>query len=160
MEATQKRGFFKGKLAKSFSRVTKPRSTSHQQCGSSSESSKVFPCLPSISNGSSAGVLTGQNLENYSTIPSVSTYSYSSSKRPTSFHKQKNVANLSSSMHKLSYASFKPPSFYDQNGYANDTWGLGDENVDFKATSYISNVRERFKLDRVDSIGNKYQEMP
>ena len=62
-------------------------------------------------------------------------------------------------MQKASYASFKPPSFYDQNGYANETWGHGDENVDLKATSYISNVRESFKLDRVDSTGNKYQEM-
>ena len=62
-------------------------------------------------------------------------------------------------MQKVSYASFKPPSFNDQKGYANDTWGHGDENVDFKATSYISNVRESFKLDRVDSTGNKYQEM-
>ncbi|XVF02789.1 hypothetical protein REPUB_Repub04eG0204500 [Reevesia pubescens] len=162
MEATQKRGFFKGKLAKSFSRVTKSRTTSsHQQCGSSSGSSKVVPCLPSlISNGSSsAGVFTSQNLANYSTIPRVSTYSYASSKQPTSFHEQKSVTNLPSSMQKVSYASVKPPSFYDQNGYANDIWGHGDENVDFKASSYISNVRERFKLDRVDSTVNKYQEM-
>ncbi|XWS22793.1 hypothetical protein CRYUN_Cryun29cG0066600 [Craigia yunnanensis] len=158
MEATQKRGFFKSKLAKSFSRVTK-RTTSQQQCGSSSGSSKVVPCSLSIPNGSSSGVFTGQNLANYSSIPRVSTYSYAKSKQPTSFHEQKNVANLPSSMQKVSYASFKPPSFYDHNGYANDTWGHGDENVDFKATSYISNVRERFKLDRVDSTGNKYQEM-
>ncbi|XWS34536.1 hypothetical protein CRYUN_Cryun21dG0047000 [Craigia yunnanensis] len=157
MEATQNRGFFKGKLAKSFSRITK-RTTSHQQCGSSS--SKVVPCSPSISNGSSSGVFTDQNLANYSSIPRVlSTYSYASFKQQTSFHEQKNVANLRSSMQKVSYASLKPPSFNDQKGYANDTWGHGDENVDFKATSYISTVRERFKLDRVDSTGNKYQEM-
>ena len=157
MEATQKRGFFKGKLAKSFSRVTKPRTTL-QQCGNSSGSIKVVPCSQSISNGSSAGFFSGQNLENYSKNPMVSTYSYASSNQP-SFHEQKNVANLPSSMQKASYASFKPPSFNDQKGYANDTWGHGDENVDFKATSYISSVRERFKLDRVDSAGNKYQEM-
>ncbi|XVF43680.1 hypothetical protein PTKIN_Ptkin02bG0059900 [Pterospermum kingtungense] len=128
MEATQKRGFFKGKLAKPFSRPTK--TTSHQKCNGSSTSGsscKVVPCTPM-----------------------VSTYSYASSKHPTSFYEQKNVANLSSSMQKVSYASFKSPSFYDQTGYANDTWGPADENVDFMATSYIVNARERFKLDRVD----------
>ncbi|XVE74749.1 hypothetical protein DITRI_Ditri12bG0042700 [Diplodiscus trichospermus] len=159
MEATQKRGFFKGKVARSISRVIKPRATSHQQCGSGSGSSKVVPCSSSISNGASASVFTGQNLANYPIIPRVSTYSYTSSKQPTSFHEQKNVADLSTSKQRVSYASFKPPSFCDQNGYANKTWGPGDDNVDVKATSYISNVRERFKLDRIDSNGNKYQEM-
>ncbi|EOX99774.1 Uncharacterized protein TCM_008687 [Theobroma cacao] len=148
MEATQKKGLFKGKVAKCFSRVTKR--TSHPQ-QSRSGSSKVGPCPtpPSIENGN--GFLTGRNLGNYSSIPKVSTYSYASSKQPTSFHEQKNVANpIPSSTQKVSYASFMPTkySFYDQNGYANDTWGHGDENVDFKATSYISNVRERFELDR------------
>ncbi|MBA0706326.1 hypothetical protein Golax_018443, partial [Gossypium laxum] len=65
MEATRKRGFFKGKLAKSLSRVT-----------------KVVPCPPS-------------------SIPRVSNY---------------------------------------HNSLPFDA--LGDENVDSKATSFISNVRE------------------
>ncbi|XVF85305.1 hypothetical protein PTKIN_Ptkin17bG0107000 [Pterospermum kingtungense] len=169
MEATQKKGFFKGRLAKTFSRVTKRTTTTtyhhHPQCGSSggcgSTSSKVVPCSPWMSSdstySSSGAFITGQkpqNMANYSSVPRVSTCSYATYKQPTSFHEQD-----PSSVQKVSYASFKPPSFYDQNGYANDTWGHADENVDFKATSYITVVRERFnKLDRVDSTGNKYQE--
>ncbi|TYH25097.1 hypothetical protein ES288_A03G142000v1 [Gossypium darwinii] len=113
MESTKRKGFFfKGKLAKSLSRVTKPRATTaHQQC------SKVVP------------------------------YSYANSNQPTDSHEQMNVP---SSMLKVSYARLiRPPSFYDQNMYANERWGVGDENVDFKATSIISIVRERFNLDRV-----------
>ncbi|KAK8486261.1 hypothetical protein V6N13_029692 [Hibiscus sabdariffa] len=117
MEATQKKGFFRGKLAKSFSRFTRSRSTD-------GSGSKVVPCLtqpPSV----------------HSLIPRVSTYSYASSNQTTSFHEQKNVANLPSSMRKVSYA------------YAIEAWGHADENVDWKASSYISNVRERFQHDRV-----------
>ncbi|PON54965.1 hypothetical protein TorRG33x02_300840 [Trema orientale] len=35
----------------------------------------------------------------------------------------------------------------------------GDENVDLKAASYISYVRERFKLDKADSDQRMYQEI-
>ncbi|PPD91758.1 hypothetical protein GOBAR_DD11297 [Gossypium barbadense] len=132
MEATHhKKGFFKGKLAKSFSRITKARTTS----SGSNSSSKVVPCSTPSSTSSM-----------YSSIPKVSTYSYASSKQPTSFHEQKNVADLPSSMQKVSYASFKP---HDHIGYAIETWGHADENVDLKASSYISDVRKRFQLDRV-----------
>lgn len=118
MEATQKRGFFKGNLAKPFSRLTK--TACHPKQSSLSSSSKVVPCSPSVST---SGVYMGQNLANYSTTPRVSTYSY---------EQKINVANFSSSMQKVSYA--------------NETWGPGDENVDSLATSYISNALERFKL--------------
>lgn len=129
MEATQqKKGFFKGKLAKSFSRFTKARTTS----SGSNSSSKVVPCSTPSSM--------------YSPIPRVSTYSYASSKQPTSFHEQKNLADLPSSMQKVSYSSFKP---HDHIGYATETWGHADENVDLKASCYISDVRKRFQLDRV-----------
>ncbi|KAK8636760.1 hypothetical protein V6N13_124498 [Hibiscus sabdariffa] len=123
MEATQKKGFFRGKLAKSFSRFTWSRSTDGSGSGTSS---KVVPCLTQLPPV-------------HSLIPRVSTYSYASSKQPTSFHEQKNVANLPSSMRKVSYA------------YAIEAWGHADENVDLKASSYISNVRERFQVqhDRV-----------
>ncbi|GMI99787.1 hypothetical protein HRI_003648000 [Hibiscus trionum] len=117
MEATQKKGFFRGKLAKSFSRFTKPRPSS----GSGSTSSKVVPCSTQPSS-----------------IPRVSTYSYASSKQPAStFHEQGDFAGLLSSMQKVSYGS------------AVEAWGHADENVDLKASSYISNVRQRFQLDRV-----------
>ncbi|GMJ09666.1 hypothetical protein HRI_004635800 [Hibiscus trionum] len=122
MEATQKKGFFRGKLAKSFSRFTRPSRSTNESGGGSS--SKVVPCLTQPSSV-------------YSSIPKVSTYSYASSKQPTSFHEQKNVANLPSSMQKVSYA------------YGIEAWGHADENVDLKASTYISNVRERFQLDRV-----------
>ncbi|MBA0734383.1 hypothetical protein Gogos_018297 [Gossypium gossypioides] len=105
MEATRRRGFFKGKLAKSLSRVT-----------------KVVPCPPS-------------------SIPRVSKYSYAaiSKHQPSRFHEHKSVANLPSSMPKDSTASYHNSLPFD---------ALGDENVDSKATSFISNVREGFKLDR------------
>lgn len=35
----------------------------------------------------------------------------------------------------------------------------GDENVDVKATRYISLVRERFKLESANSSGKVYEEM-
>ncbi|KAE8680942.1 hypothetical protein F3Y22_tig00111358pilonHSYRG00083 [Hibiscus syriacus] len=91
----------------------------------SSASRKVSPST--ISN-------TDQNMAklNYSTIPTVS-------KQPTGFNKHEAV----------SY--FKPPSFYDDhNGFANETWGRGDQNVDSMAATFISNVRQRFELDGVD----------
>ncbi|KAB2045621.1 hypothetical protein ES319_D01G174900v1 [Gossypium barbadense] len=90
MEATRKRGFSKGKLAKSLSRVTKV----------------VVPCPPP-------------------SIPRVSKYSYAaiSKHQPSRFHEH-------------DYHNSLP---FD---------ALGDENVDSKATSFISNVREGFKLDR------------
>ncbi|KAK8657401.1 hypothetical protein V6N13_035642 [Hibiscus sabdariffa] len=111
MEATQKKGFFRGKLAKSFSPFTKPRPTSGKVVPSSTQSSPI-----------------------YSSTPKVLTYSYASSKQTTSFHEQKNVASLPSSMQKVSYA------------YAMEAWGHADENVDFKASTYISNVRQRFQV--------------
>ncbi|KAK8537324.1 hypothetical protein V6N13_042257 [Hibiscus sabdariffa] len=122
MEATQKKGFFRGTLAKSFSRFAKPRPTST----STSTSSKVVPC-------------STQPSSSYSPMPRVSTYSYASSKQPaTTFHEQKiNFAGLPSSMQKVSYRS------------ATEAWGHADENVDLKASTYISNVRQRFQHDRV-----------
>ncbi|KAE8687374.1 hypothetical protein F3Y22_tig00111022pilonHSYRG00608 [Hibiscus syriacus] len=77
---------------------------------------------------------TDQNMAkvNYSTIPMVS-------KQPTGFDQHKAV----------SY--FKSPSFYDHNGYANQTWGRADQNVDSMAATFISNVRQRFQFDGVDS---------
>ncbi|KAK8537325.1 hypothetical protein V6N13_042258 [Hibiscus sabdariffa] len=111
MEATQKKGFFRAKLPKSFSPFTKPRPTS----------GKVVPC-------------STQSSAIYSSTPRVLSYSYASSKQPTSFHEQKNVASLPSSMQKVSYA------------YAIEAWGHADENVDFKASTYISNVRQRFQV--------------
>ncbi|KAE8724550.1 Detected protein of unknown function [Hibiscus syriacus] len=118
MEATQKKGFFRSELSKSLSRFTRPRSSS----GSGSGSSKVVSC-------------STQSSSVYSSIPRVSTYSYASSKQPTSFHAQKNVAYLPSSMQKVSYA------------YAVEAWGHADESVDLKASCYISNVRDRFQLE-------------
>ncbi|GLT61363.1 hypothetical protein SLA2020_340760 [Shorea laevis] len=46
-------------------------------------------------------------------------------------------------------------------GYTIAAWGGygGEENVDGKAESYISHVRERFKKEEVDSTSAKYQEM-
>ncbi|XVE85361.1 hypothetical protein DITRI_Ditri17bG0084800 [Diplodiscus trichospermus] len=122
METTQKRGFFKGNLPKPFSRAKK-LTTPHQ----------VVPCSPSISN---SGVFTGQNLVNYPSISRV----------PPSICEQKNVANLPSLVQKVSHGSIiKPPSCYDQNGFANDTWGHGDLNVDINAATYILGVRKRFE---------------
>ncbi|KAK8491612.1 hypothetical protein V6N13_110241 [Hibiscus sabdariffa] len=103
METTQKKGFFKRKLPKSFSRVlTKPSSgTDHHNMAKTS----------------------------YSMLPMLSD-------RPTTgFHG-----------HKVASYFKPPPSFYDQNGYGNERWGSGDENVDSMAASYISNVRQRFQL--------------
>ncbi|KAE8704317.1 Detected protein of unknown function [Hibiscus syriacus] len=118
MEATQKKGFFRGRLTKYFSLFTKPRPIR-------GSSSKVVPC-------------STKSTLSYSSIPRVSTYSYASLKQPTrTSHEQKNIANVASSMQKVSYAS------------AIEYWGHGDENVDVKASSYISNVRQRFQLDRV-----------
>ncbi|KAK8537326.1 hypothetical protein V6N13_042259 [Hibiscus sabdariffa] len=109
MEATQKKGFFRGVLAKSFSRLT--RGTG----GGSSR--KVVPCP----------------------TPRVLSYSYASSKQPpTTFHEQKiNFADVPSSMQMVSYGS------------ATEAWGHAEENVDLKASTYISNVRQRFQHDRV-----------
>ncbi|MBA0701284.1 hypothetical protein Goari_020752 [Gossypium aridum] len=72
---------------------------------------------------------TAQNMTNHSTVPTVM------SKQPTVSHQQKAV----------SY--FKSPSFYDHNGYANETWGRGDKNVDSMATTFILNSKEKFKSD-------------
>ncbi|KAG8500097.1 hypothetical protein CXB51_003721 [Gossypium anomalum] len=75
---------------------------------------------------------TAQNMANYSTIPMVLM-----SKQPTgSSHQHKAVSYFN-----------KSPSFYDHNGFANETWGRGDENVDSMATTFILNVKERFKFD-------------
>ncbi|XVF78387.1 hypothetical protein PTKIN_Ptkin14bG0127800 [Pterospermum kingtungense] len=51
---------------------------------------------------------------------------------------------VSSSIQKVSLLSSSSSSanIADRNGYRNHTWG-GDENVDEKATSYISYVRQR-----------------
>ncbi|KAE8707290.1 Detected protein of unknown function [Hibiscus syriacus] len=118
MEAIQKKGFLRSKLSKSRSRFTRPSSTS----GSGTTSSKV------VSRST-------QSSSVYSSVPRVLTYSYASSKQPTSFHEQKNVAYPPSSMQKVSYA------------YAVEAWGHADENVDLKASCYISNVRNRFQLE-------------
>ncbi|KAB2036307.1 hypothetical protein ES319_D04G216000v1 [Gossypium barbadense] len=72
---------------------------------------------------------TAQNMTNHSTVPTVM------SKQPTGSHQQKAV----------SY--FKSPSFYDHNGFANETWGRGDKNVDSMATTFILNSKEKFKSD-------------
>ncbi|MBA0572471.1 hypothetical protein Golob_002811 [Gossypium lobatum] len=74
---------------------------------------------------------TAQNMANYSStvIPMVT------SKQPTGYQQHKAVPY------------FRSPNFYDHNGYANETWGLGDENVDSMASTFISNVKERFKID-------------
>ncbi|GMI99788.1 hypothetical protein HRI_003648100 [Hibiscus trionum] len=115
MEATQKKGLFRGKLGKPFSRFTKPRP-------SSGSSGKVVPC-------------STQPASSYSSTPRVWTYySYASSKQPT---EQRSFADVPSSMQKVSYGS------------AVEAWGHADENVDFKASTYISNVRQRFQFDRV-----------
>ncbi|KAK8657400.1 hypothetical protein V6N13_035641 [Hibiscus sabdariffa] len=118
MEATQKKGFFRGTLAKSFSRFAKPRPTS--------TSSRVVPC-------------STQPSSSYSSMPRVSTYSYASWKQlATTFHEQKiDFADVPSSMQKVSYGS------------ATEAWGHADEKVDLKASTYISNVRQRFQHDRV-----------
>ncbi|OMO60555.1 hypothetical protein CCACVL1_24070 [Corchorus capsularis] len=136
METNQKKGFFRGKLAKSLARVTKRQPTTYQQqCGGGSGGgggSKVSPYPTSNT------CFAGQNNQRMCAY-----YSYTSSKQPiTSFHEQRNaVANLiPSSMQKVS-----------NYGYGNESWGQADENVDLKASSYISNVRERFNFDRVDS---------
>ncbi|GKU92798.1 hypothetical protein SLEP1_g6475 [Rubroshorea leprosula] len=75
------------------------------------------------------------------------------------------------SLKRMSYASSTPAAtatlshpngFVNaaSKGYTNPAWGGygGDENVDVKAESYISHVRERFK-EGVDSTSAKYQEM-
>ncbi|KAH1040662.1 hypothetical protein J1N35_042405 [Gossypium stocksii] len=72
---------------------------------------------------------TAQTMTNHSIVPTVM------SKQPTSSHQHK----------ALSY--FKSPSFYDHNGYANETWGRGDKKVDSMATTFILNAKERFKSD-------------
>ncbi|KAE8723905.1 hypothetical protein F3Y22_tig00011547pilonHSYRG00022 [Hibiscus syriacus] len=81
-------------------------------------------------------------------------YSYASSNQPTGSYEHTSVPNrIPFSMQRVStYASFHPTSSSNQiNGLANKTWGPADENVDLKAASFISNVRERrFKLDGVD----------
>ncbi|MBA0631240.1 hypothetical protein Golax_026011 [Gossypium laxum] len=75
---------------------------------------------------------TAQNMANYSTIPMVLM-----SKQPTgSSHQHEAVSYFN-----------KSPSFYDHNGFANETWGRGDDNVDSMATTFILNVKERFKFD-------------
>ncbi|GMJ13304.1 hypothetical protein HRI_004999600 [Hibiscus trionum] len=75
-------------------------------------------------------------------------YSHASSNQPAGSYEQTTLPNPPFSTQRVSYASCKPPGFYEHN--ANKTWGPGDENVDMKAASFISNVRERFKLDRAD----------
>ncbi|XWS11046.1 hypothetical protein CRYUN_Cryun38cG0049900 [Craigia yunnanensis] len=78
-------------------------------------SSKVFPSSQLTQNSYPRG-FTDQNLGVYLSVQKVSSSSSSSSS---------NSAN-----------------FIDRNGYRNPAWG-GDENVDEKATSFISYVRER-----------------
>ncbi|KAK8712325.1 hypothetical protein V6N13_147565 [Hibiscus sabdariffa] len=108
-------GFAKSKLAnsKSSSYVSKP--SSHQQFSSS----KVGPSSLPNRNGSPRGFI-GHNRSVYSSMEKVSsTETGSSSSSPS------NSANL-----------------VNQIGYHNPTWG-GDEDVDEKATIYISYVRKR-----------------
>ncbi|KAE8719657.1 hypothetical protein F3Y22_tig00109936pilonHSYRG00106 [Hibiscus syriacus] len=81
-------------------------------------------------------------------------FSYASSNQPTGSYEHTSVPNRIpfSTQRVSSYASFDPPSSSDRiNGFANKAWGPADENVDLKAASFISNVRERrSSLDRVD----------
>ncbi|KAK8627562.1 hypothetical protein V6N13_135171 [Hibiscus sabdariffa] len=69
-------------------------------------------------------------------------YSHASSNQPTGSFEQTTLPNPPFSTQRV---TFNPTGFYDRN--ATKTWGPGDENVDMKAASFISNVRERFKLD-------------
>lgn len=58
-----------------------------------------------------------------------------------------------------SKGSWVEPVAYGQRGSCHYYYGVGDDNVDVKAASYISNVRERFKrFDNMDHA-NKCQEI-
>ncbi|MBA0572741.1 hypothetical protein Golob_003064 [Gossypium lobatum] len=93
----------------------------------------VLPKSFSRDNVTNSGSTVGQNIvkANYSTIITVV------SKQTTGCSNQHKV---------VSYFN-KSPSFYDHKGYANETWGRGDDHVDSMATTFISNVRRRFELD-------------
>ncbi|RVW40102.1 hypothetical protein CK203_030738 [Vitis vinifera] len=69
-----------------------------------------------------------------------------------------------SSTSKMDHVSTPPALMLDSFGdtkisYLHGSHGCAaDENVDTKAATYISYVRERFKLERSDSDRRKYQE--
>ncbi|KAK8490058.1 hypothetical protein V6N11_081529 [Hibiscus sabdariffa] len=93
-----------------------------------SSPSLVAAVLDPSSPQSQTPTTTTWQKTSHSTLPMLSD-------RPTGFHG-----------HKVASYFKPPPSFYDQNGHGNERWGGGDENVDSMATSYISNVRQRFQL--------------
>lgn len=83
------------------------------------------------------------------------------SNKSTGFHSEQYFPNPSSMPKpKPKPSSAKPTGFYGSSG---DVRGFsdngGDENVDIKAASYISYVRERLKVEKVDSDYRTYQEM-
>lgn len=126
--ATNKgRGFFKGKLtkAKTFLRVNSKPSIPGQ-CGTN----KVSPSPYSL-NGS-------VDFSSFQSHANPSSIQRSSAHQPSSIPLQFS-SNIQSTQ-KVSAAQLR--SFHDYGG---------DENVDMKAASYISYVRERFKVEKLDS---------
>jgi len=82
--------------------------------------------------------------------PSPQPSHYCSSKG-TSFHTEQHLATPSSSMPKALFSA-KPTGLHGYNGdFHGPSDHRGDENVDMKAASYISYVRERFKHGKFDS---------
>lgn len=82
--------------------------------------------------------------------PSPQPSHYCSSKG-TGFQTEQYLATPSSSMPKALFSA-KPAGLHGYNGdFHGSSDYHGDENVDKKAASYISYVRERFKHEKVDS---------
>ncbi|MCL7028562.1 hypothetical protein MKW94_013981 [Papaver nudicaule] len=82
--------------------------------------------------------------------PTASTFQFSTQVKP-SYENEFVVPQASSNKKVL--------SFLKTDNIVRDSYvGAGDNNVDMKASNYISYVQERFKLERVDSERRKYQD--
>ncbi|RZC59766.1 hypothetical protein C5167_021946 [Papaver somniferum] len=108
------------------------------------------------SNRKRRGFIKGRIiLSLYRTSPkptTASTFQFSSKVKPTNISSEKEFVVPQAS-------SNKKVAFLTTDNIVRDSYvGAGDNNVDMKASNYISYVQERFKLERVDSERRKYQD--